>query len=107
MQHKSSIQTERYCRSRAYGVFPTYSLRRHNKSYSRKIDREKLLKRYLGKREGETSTLRNLTRSSISTPWSPQSLTLTRFGWWKVKIAQGLGWGRKGGDGEGEGAVKL
>jgi hypothetical protein len=38
----------------------------------------------------------------ISTPWSLQSLTHTGFGRWKVKIAQGLGWGREGGDGEGE-----
>jgi hypothetical protein len=102
MQHKSSIQTERYCRSRAYGVLPTYSLRGYNKSYSREVDREKFLKIYLGERGRETSILRALSRSSISTPWSLQSLTLTRFGRWKVKIAQGLGWGRKGGDGEGE-----
>jgi hypothetical protein len=93
MQHKPSIQIERYCRSRAYGVFPTYSLRGYNKSYSRKIDREKFLKIYLGERGRETSILRALSRSSISTPWSLQSLTLTRFGRWKVRITQGLGWG--------------
>jgi hypothetical protein len=101
MQHKSSIQTERYCRSRAYGVFPTYSLRGYDNSYSRKADREKFLKIYLRERGRKTSILRALSRSSISTPWSPQSLTLTRFRRWKVKIAQGFGWGRKGGDGEG------
>jgi hypothetical protein len=72
-----------------------------------KVDREKLLKRYLGKREGETSILQILSTSSISTPWSSHSLTLTQFGRWKVKIAQGLGWEREGGDGKGEGAVKL
>jgi hypothetical protein len=77
MQHKSSIQIERYYRSRAYGVFPTYSLRGYDKSYSRKVDREKFLKIYLGEREGETSILQELSRSTISTPWSPQSLTLT------------------------------
>jgi hypothetical protein len=77
MQHKSSIQIERYYRSRAYGVFPTYSLTGYDKSYSRKVDREKFLKIYLGEREGETSILQALSRSTISTPWSPQSLTLT------------------------------
>jgi hypothetical protein len=41
MQQESSIQTERYCRSRAYGVFPTYSLRGYYKDYSREVDREK------------------------------------------------------------------
>jgi hypothetical protein len=40
MQQKSSIQTERYCRSIAYGVFPTYSLRGYYKDYSREVDRE-------------------------------------------------------------------
>jgi hypothetical protein len=50
MQHKSSIQTERYCRSRAYGALPTYSLRGYGKSYSREVDREKFLKIYLGER---------------------------------------------------------
>jgi hypothetical protein len=39
---KLFIQTERYCRSRAYGVFPTYSLRGYYKDYSREVDREKL-----------------------------------------------------------------
>jgi hypothetical protein len=95
MQHKSSIQTERYCRSRTYGVFPTYSLRGYDKNYSGKVDRKKFLKIYLGERGEKTSILRALSRSSISTPWSLQSLTLTRFGRWKVKIAQGLGWGRE------------
>jgi hypothetical protein len=47
---------------------------------------------YLGKREEKTSILRTLSRSLISTPWSLQSLTLTRFGGWRVKIAHGLGW---------------
>jgi hypothetical protein len=67
MLQESSIQTAKYCRSRAHGVFSTYSLRGYDKNNSRKVDREKLLKRYLGKREGETSILRILSRSSIST----------------------------------------
>jgi hypothetical protein len=52
MQHKSSIQTERYCRSRAYGVFPTYSLRGYDKNYSRKVDQEDSSRDTLG-REGK------------------------------------------------------
>jgi hypothetical protein len=57
MLHKSSIQTKRYCISRAYGVFPTYSLRGYDKSYSRKVDREKFLKIYLGERDFNPSSL--------------------------------------------------
>jgi hypothetical protein len=91
MQHKSSIQTERYCTSRAYGVLSTYFLRGYDRSYSRKVDREKFLKIYLGERGEKTSILRDLSRSLISTPWSLQSLTHTGFGRWKVKITQGLG----------------
>jgi hypothetical protein len=107
MWHKSSIQTERYCRSRAYGVFPTYSLRGYDKNYSREVDRGKLLKIYLGKEGGKTSILRSLSRSLISTPWSLQSLTLTRFGWWRVRIAQGFGWGGREATGRKRGSVKL
>jgi hypothetical protein len=90
MLQETIIQTARYCRSRAYGVFSTYSLRGYDKRNSREVDRNKFLKRYLGEREGETSILRILSRSLISTPWSPQSLTHTWFWWWRTKITQGL-----------------
>jgi hypothetical protein len=52
MLNKSTIQTARYCRSRAYGVFSTYSLRGYNKNNLREVDREKSFMRYLGE-EGE------------------------------------------------------
>jgi hypothetical protein len=50
MLQEPFIQTAKYCRSRAYGVFSTYSLRGYNKRNSREVDREKVLKRYLGER---------------------------------------------------------
>jgi hypothetical protein len=107
MLQEPTIQPVKYCRSRAYGVFSTYLLRGYYKRNAREVDREKVLKRYLWERGGETSILRNLSRSSISTPWSPQSLTLTRFGRWKAKIAQGLDGGEREATGRERGAVKL
>jgi hypothetical protein len=52
MPHKSTIQNERYCRSRAYGVYSTYSLRGYYKNNTREVDRESPSRDTLG-REGE------------------------------------------------------
>jgi hypothetical protein len=57
MQQDSSIQTERNCRSRVYGVFPTYSLRGCYKGYSREVDREKFLLIPWGEREEDLNPL--------------------------------------------------
>jgi hypothetical protein len=92
---KSSIQTVRYCRSRAYGVFSTYSLRGYNKNNPRKVDREESFKGYLG-REGESL-------QSFETDvdlWSPHlealnpSLTLDFDGGDENRL--GAVWGREG-----------
>jgi hypothetical protein len=53
MLHETTIQTVRYYRSRAYGVFSTYSLTGYDKNNPREVDQEKFLKRYLGERERE------------------------------------------------------
>jgi hypothetical protein len=62
MLRKSTIQNARYCRSRAYGVFSTYSLRGYYKNNPREVDREKSFLGYLEER-GETSIFRNRCRS--------------------------------------------
>jgi hypothetical protein len=40
----------RYCRSRAYAVFSTHSLRGYSENNSREVDREYSFKEYLGER---------------------------------------------------------
>jgi hypothetical protein len=52
---KSSIQTAIYCRSRAYALFSTYSLRGYNKNNPSEVDREGSFKGYLGERGGKSS----------------------------------------------------
>jgi hypothetical protein len=52
MLRKSTIQNARYCRSRAYGVFSTYSLRGYYKNNTREVNREKSFMGYLGERGG-------------------------------------------------------
>jgi hypothetical protein len=85
------METERYCRSRVYVVYSNYSIRGYRKEMSREIDRVRSSWDTLGERGGEASSLQIRCRSVFSTPWSTQSLTLTRFGWRDFKIALGRG----------------
>jgi hypothetical protein len=48
MPRKSTIQNERYCRSKVYGVYSTYSLRRYYKKNTREVDHVLSFMRYLG-----------------------------------------------------------
>jgi hypothetical protein len=64
MPRKSTIQNERYCRSRAYGLYSTYSLREYYKGTIREIDRKRPSRDTLG-REGEVL---QIFKSNL---WSP------------------------------------
>jgi hypothetical protein len=57
MPCKSTIQNERYCRSRAYRVYSTYSLRGYNKETTREIDRKEPSRDTLGERGERASNL--------------------------------------------------
>jgi hypothetical protein len=79
---KSTIQNERYYRSRAYGVFSTYSLRGYYKNNTREVDREKSFMRYLGERGGKLQSFK--TNEDLRSPHIGDlnpSLTLDFDGW--------------------------
>jgi hypothetical protein len=48
MPCKSTIQNVRYCRSRSYRVYSTYSLRGYYKKITREVDQVLSFMRYLG-----------------------------------------------------------
>jgi hypothetical protein len=54
---KSTIETKRYCRSRAYIVYSTYSLRGYHKETTREVDRVLPSRDTLGEKRGKTSNL--------------------------------------------------